>query len=217
MFDEVDGSDEMLAWLKDDIEEAERLKREIEGEMRRLVERHLVYNWYLKKQPGLGPVLSAQLLGWMQPWRFKNPSAMIKYVGYSPASSEQHDRVGKTIVHKIAVSLIRKQPGSFWREAYEEFLERVRTTECREKCTRAHMHMKALRRLKRLFLSHYYCAYAIILRCRYGLDILPTTHYVANVHERVDGVTVRDIPSRYVPPCVPRRGVWVPLDQVVCR
>ena len=60
IFDEIDGSNDMLAWLRSDIEEAERLKREIEEEMRRLVERHLVYNYYLKKQPGLGPVLSAQ-------------------------------------------------------------------------------------------------------------------------------------------------------------
>ena len=224
VFDEVDGNHEMIKWLKEDVEETLERKREIEEQMKDLVLRHPVYNYYLKRQPGLGPVLSAQLLGWLQPWRFKNPSAMIRYVGYTPRSNEKHDRTGKTIVHKIVMSMIRKIPGNFWREVYEEFYERVRETECREnKCTKRALHMKALRRVKRLFLSHYYCAYAIILRCKYGLDILPTTPYVATIHppidprELKDRTRYRDIPSRYLPPCVPAKGVWMPLEELICR
>jgi len=224
IFDEIDGTNDMLAWLKDDIDETEQRKKEVENEMEKLVIKHPVYNYYLKKQPGIGPVLAAQLLGWLQPWRFKSPSAMIKYVGYSPASSEKHDRIGKTIVHKIVRSMIRRFPNNFWREVYEEFLERVKETECKAKrCSRAHLHMKALRRVKRLFISHYYCAYAIVLKCKHDLDLLPTTHYVATIHETMDPrdlvheARYRDIPTRYVPPCVPVKGVWTPLEMLICK
>lgn len=112
---------------------------------------------------GIGKTLAAKLVSQIDITRAETVSALWRYCGYGvdengerdrPVKGEKlkYNRRAKAAAHLIGVSLIRKD--SPYRPIYDNAREKYETEERYGDWTKAHYHMAALRKVKKLFLAH---------------------------------------------------------------
>ena len=112
---------------------------------------------------GVGKTFASRLVSQIDITKSNSVSAMWRYCGYGvdengerdkPKKGEKlkYNRRAKAVTHLIGVSLIRR--GSPYREIYDKAREKYETEERYADWTKAHYHMAALRKVKKLFLSH---------------------------------------------------------------
>lgn len=112
---------------------------------------------------GVGKMLASKLVSQIDIERAQTVSALWRYCGYGvdengerdrPKKGEKlkYNRKAKAYTHLIGVSIIRK--ASPYRPIYEKAREKYETDIRYKEWTKAHYHMAALRKVKKLFLAH---------------------------------------------------------------
>jgi hypothetical protein len=112
---------------------------------------------------GVGVMTASKLVSQIDIERANSVSALWRYCGYGVGDDGQRDRPvkgerlkynkrAKAYAHLIGVALIRKN--SPYRPIYEKAREKYDTEEDYKDWTKAHKHMAALRKVKKLFLAH---------------------------------------------------------------
>ncbi len=172
------------------------VRKALEREMNGLVINHPAYYKYLQYLDGIGPTISALIIGLIQPRRFATISKMWKYLGLTPESRRQkgenagYNVKAKTVVYTAVSNMLMK--GSIYKKIYENFKaeEREKHPELR----RAHIHMRAMRKTMKLFTAHYWTAYRRIL----GLPVSkPYAHAILGHKDYVDVLVDK-----------PKPGIW---------
>jgi hypothetical protein len=112
---------------------------------------------------GVGKMLASKLVSQIDIERAKTVSALWRYCGYGvdengerdrPVKGEKlkYNRKAKAYTHLIGVSIIRKDTP--YRPIYDNARLKYETEERYKDWTKAHYHMAALRKVKKLFLAH---------------------------------------------------------------
>ena len=123
---------------------------------------HPVYVGYLSRLSGAGKY-SAFMLGLIPARRFETISKLWKYTGHAPpevyGGQKKYHVMAKTLVHQVVENMMRNK--SYYYQLYKSFREEI--DKRHPDLPAKHRHMRALRKVKKLFLSHYWTMYRKIL------------------------------------------------------
>ena len=147
------------------------------------VQEHPVWIQWGQYVKGLGKTMLGILLGVAPPRRFPLPSALLKYTGWAPPEVYGGRRIGgvrRWVVFQIAMGLIRSK--GFYRSIYEKF--RFEEDQKHPDYPAARRFRRALRKLIRLFIHHYWevyislFGYAKRLPYEFEKGLKPMTQYI---------------------------------------
>lgn len=165
--------------------EAKKLEQKYSRSMNRFLEDKIVYNEFLSKIRGIGPIISTNLLKEFGDCsKYRTVSSLWAHSGNNVLEDgkaprrKKGENIGysprlRTLTWKISASLL-KQNKAYYREIYDEDKEKQlkRTyeegfleakygapyTKTDIKLIQKHAHNRALRKMRKHFLSHFWCA-----------------------------------------------------------
>lgn len=121
---------------------------------------------------GIGPMLAAGLISYIDLERAESPSAIWLYAGLAPGRDRRvkGEKIAynprlKVLTYNIGVSFLRA--GSPYRAIYDESIAYY--NDARPDWTKFHTHLASLRRMNKRFYAHYYA----VGRAHYGLPVRP--------------------------------------------
>lgn len=143
------------------------MKTDIEKIVRKTTKQHPMWGAFFSKIKGVGELYAGFVLGKIPARKFPYPSKMYKFVGLSPPSvyggKKTYNRGIKRILYIIGMNFL-KQKNKYSTFYYKWYMEEMEKLEHPEKFNnppknRMHVHLRAMRKMLKMFLGHYYEVY----------------------------------------------------------
>lgn len=159
-------------------------------EFKEIAEGMPIYTDWLQYVKGVGPVLTVGLKAYIKSIeRFRSVSALWKYSGLAPDQTRKvrgkklnYNVKLKTHLWKIGRQLLMA------RSKYSEYYNKWKQEELKKGITKLHAHNRAMRKMIKLFLSHYWEKEREIIGLpsgkAYVIDILKHTDYIPPIYDK---------------------------------
>jgi len=180
------------------------MEQELDKDILRVVKDEPIYE-QLSELKGIGPMLAAKLIAFIDIDRANTVSALWRYAGYAVIDGERerptkgeklhYNRRLKTTCYLIASSFLKCN--SPYRAIYDS--SKARYEQTKPDWTKGHIHHAAMRRMIKIFLSHLWV-------CWRELEELPVTR--PYVHQQLGHTTVFE-PAEFGWPVLTAIGVAI--------
>ncbi|MGC8978651.1 transposase [Caldisericum sp.] len=171
----AENSDQARKFVKEKIyDQLYRIEKSYVAFIRSNLKYEPIYTQWLKDVKGIGPVLSAVLISYIDVSKFPTISKLWRYAGLGVTNGLAERRKKgekahfnpklKTLCYLIGMSFIRNGEG--YRKLYDKFKEEYKekwkdgcpSPVCQKNgiCSENHKHMAALRKTVKVFLAHYW-------------------------------------------------------------
>jgi hypothetical protein len=177
----------------------------IESKIKKLLEAELkdnaIWQGYLRRIRGIGIVLAAGLLGYIEDIsKFPNVAKLWAYFGQKVIDGHSERRVrgekihynpkAKVLAWKVGQSFMKTGKG--YRKLYGEFKKKEAETHSQKcpncKSPKGHIDARARRKTAKLFLSHFWHAWrsmeGLSTQGPYAIDILKHSGYIPPIYDR---------------------------------
>jgi len=97
--------------IKESVEkQIEKMRKDIDKLIAKLAKKHPMWDAFFRRIKGISPVYAGMILGLFPAYKFPNPSALRKYVGWAPPhvyEGRRYRRNFKSIFYIIAMNFLR--------------------------------------------------------------------------------------------------------------
>ncbi len=137
-----------------------------------------IYTDYLQDVHGVGEMMSAVLISYLDPYKAGTVSSFYQYAGLAPTHFDQYQRKLKDkLIHVLAESFLRCS--SPYRQYYDDYKHRKESSSVVR--SKSHIHQMSLRYMVKMFLRDLWVKWRTFenleTRCMYAEEYLERKHH----------------------------------------